>query len=528
VLDPEGTAACARNSGRAQKDSCSPRNPATPDLAADREVQDIYAALREHHRVEEQGFGRPIISRMVDGQRVIAAGSEAFTAEGSKSFRDFLYFYIKCIFSHDWFAAEEAKPIDHRHPLVQWLIEQRQYLASSDNPRTLQLTSLCYAYLNLSYNLYLIAHNNGAVHQLLIQRLKKTDQFLGAYYEAFVTGAMIRAGFDIALEDETDSTRSHCEFTATYRKTGQKYSVEAKLRRSKKHPPDICDQLHKALRKHAQHARIVFIELNLAVERKAALGLLANVFAIARQREHEIKVDGQPAPPAYVFVTNCPIGSIQTERTFTAVADAFRMPDFQGGRMPGNFHEALEWRARHRGVLDLAESLVDHLHVPRDFEGYVSSTTVTEPRHRFLRIGESCSLMTQAGEFAGVLIAAAVLVAYQEVMCCVRQVDGLILTIGVPLTGLEIQTYYTSPDTFFGVRLGPPGEIYNPFKLYDWLLECHRQNSKEHFLTRLFRGAHDIEDLKHRSQEELAQIYAERTTQAVLIPNSRLKCERVR
>jgi hypothetical protein len=97
----DGNTTCPCGSGKAHKDCCWPAAASTPDVRDDDETQEVYAALREHHRIEEQGFGRPIISRMLDGQRVIIAGSEIYTADDSKSFRDFLYSYIKCNFSHD-------------------------------------------------------------------------------------------------------------------------------------------------------------------------------------------------------------------------------------------------------------------------------------------------------------------------------------------------------------------------------------------------------------------------------------------
>jgi hypothetical protein len=59
--------------------------------------------------------------------------------------------------------------------------------------------------------------------------LKDINQFQGARYEIYVTASFVRAGFEVELENETERTTSHCEFTATHR-TGAKYSVEAKSR----------------------------------------------------------------------------------------------------------------------------------------------------------------------------------------------------------------------------------------------------------------------------------------------------------
>jgi hypothetical protein len=49
----------------------------------------------------------------------------------------------------------------------------------------------------------------------------------------FVAASLLRAGFDIAFEDESDSRTSHCEFTATSKRTGRSFSVEAKSRHRK-------------------------------------------------------------------------------------------------------------------------------------------------------------------------------------------------------------------------------------------------------------------------------------------------------
>src|SRR5437764_1422998 len=82
------------------------------------------------------------------------------------------------------------------------------------------------------------------------------DQFLPAIYETRVAAALIQAGFEVTFEDEGDSTATHCEFTASFPKTGKKFSVEAKLRRPNKDPVDVGNQLYEALRKEADYPRI--------------------------------------------------------------------------------------------------------------------------------------------------------------------------------------------------------------------------------------------------------------------------------
>ena len=45
---------------------------------------------------------------------------------------------------------------------------------------------------------------------------------------------------------------THCEFVATHRRTGKKFSVEAKMRRPDKALIDVGNQLYAALKKDAE------------------------------------------------------------------------------------------------------------------------------------------------------------------------------------------------------------------------------------------------------------------------------------
>jgi hypothetical protein len=106
--------------------------------------------------------------------------------------------------------------------------------------------------------------------------LRHPDQFQGARYELLATSACIRAGFDIRLENETDTSRKHPEFEAVDRQTGASIWVEAKSRhrsgilgRSGRRIPDaelkadITQLLDSALAKAPSGAFVIFIDLNL-------------------------------------------------------------------------------------------------------------------------------------------------------------------------------------------------------------------------------------------------------------------------
>jgi hypothetical protein len=89
-----------------------------------------------------------------------------------------------------------------------------------------------FAFLSFAHDLFTLS-DNAKVQKSLFDRLRKPDQYQGARYEMFVAASLLRAGFKIAFEDESDSRTSHCEFTATSKQTGRSFSVEAKSRQRK-------------------------------------------------------------------------------------------------------------------------------------------------------------------------------------------------------------------------------------------------------------------------------------------------------
>jgi hypothetical protein len=108
------------------------------------------------------------------------------------------------------------------------------------------------------------------------KRLRRPTESQGARYEVAVAATMIRAGFDLQLENEKDSNRRHPEFLATHRKTGQVLAVEGKSR----HLPgvlgragrpiererfrlDIRGLLRDALAKPVAHPYAIFIDANM-------------------------------------------------------------------------------------------------------------------------------------------------------------------------------------------------------------------------------------------------------------------------
>ncbi len=472
----------------------------------------------ELQRLLQQGRGRPIVAQKFNGEWYVASGSKLHHSPKWKTFQDFLFSYIQDVLGPDWANPQFKLPREKRHPLLQWHEDVGHYLkAHSGRGGGAPMTALPAAYLGVAYSLYLISHNNGKVHDLLLHRLRHKDQFFGAYFETIVAGFMIRAGFDIELEDETDSNRSHCEFTATHRASGQKLSVEAKMRVSTAQPPDLTRQLHKALQKRALHSRLVFIEVNDEVSSPDAAGqekLLLAVLADLRSRESELTVDRQPAPPAYLVVMNNPPATVARPHAPGFMVEGFKMPDFRVEGIHSSFREALEARERHAAMCALCDDLKDFSKIPVTFDGDTVAFAGRAPKNRLL-IGNRYSMPGPGGEtVVGELVQGFVIPERKSAWCILTN-EGKNLVVEMPLTDAELKAYEESPRTFFG-REERDKQITDPLKLYDWIYDGYRHNTKEHLLKLLTRmRCDDVAKLASRTQEELARIYAERQAEVI-------------
>ena len=139
------------------------------------------------------------------------------------------------------------------------------------------MTGATRAFVNLAYNIYLIAHHAGKggndIVKGYIDRLKsaRSDTFIGALFETYAAAAFLKAGFELEFENERDGTVSHVEFVALYPETGKLFSVEVKARERSVGSEEVDDfkrlrvgnKLNKALGKKAMHPRVVMIEVNV-------------------------------------------------------------------------------------------------------------------------------------------------------------------------------------------------------------------------------------------------------------------------
>ncbi|MGX9143481.1 hypothetical protein [Mesorhizobium sp. 128a] len=322
-------------------------SPAAEGLSRVVGNSDFNAAVAVSQK-REYGYGKLPESWVRDGDRHVRVKDITYKSPYWRTFNDFLFSFLEISFGRDWWQLERSKPFENRHPIAQQFSQFEEAEQSSSRGRTglfsVEPTGPMAALLSLAYDLYLCAHNE-TIPKLLLERLKSPQHYEGALYEAHVIGIFARAGFVIAFEDETDSRQSHCEFIATNKGTGRKFSVEAKAVTSRSaragtsaEPPRFRGKLYDALLKHADHPRMVFIEINRAISAKDSIPEWAPHFVEqVRQAEYDMMVGDAPASPAYLYVTNRPllVGGSKAKVGYEVGSAGFKIADFPPERLRG-------------------------------------------------------------------------------------------------------------------------------------------------------------------------------------------------
>jgi hypothetical protein len=248
---------------------------------------EILAAFERQTRAERErqatfGDVRQIIHTDFQGYKIVAVGSTIYWSNKWRTFVDFLFYYIVKVLGADWGNAESAKAYSDRHVILQWyqhVQEFRQrHRAGANGLKTGNPDGPTRAYLALAYDLYIVG-DSLLLQGKLVKRLRHKDQFQGARYELAVAATMIRAGFELTLEDEGDVTVKHPEFQATHKRTLETFAVEAKSRHRKgvlgrdgkplsreAFRVGITDLLRKAITKRGKLPYIIFIDANMPPE----------------------------------------------------------------------------------------------------------------------------------------------------------------------------------------------------------------------------------------------------------------------
>lgn len=505
---------CPCGSGKKYKKCCLNKDSSEEDFS----LQFARLQAQQKQIEKQQGLGRSIISIEHKGYRFIAVGSRLYYSKNWKTFHDFLFEYIKSIFGKEWGEAELKKPFEERHPILQWLKLANDYMRENKGGEgqihSAPITGAISAVINLSYNLYLLAHN-AKIQDYLIHRLKNKDQFNGALYETYVAGLLIMAGFTLEMEDENDSRSSHCEFTATARETGEKYSIEAKARQPFKKDVGIGNQLYEALKKEARYKRVIFIDANIP----DMVESLQKITDELKEKESTLTVNGQPAPLAYIFITNHSYAYDLTGCRFErgGFAHGFKIEDFSVDAKFYNIREALEVRKKHKDMESLITSMKEHGEIPVTFDGEIPEFSFNdEAKKNRLLIGNRYLIPDgQGNSVEGILTNATVSEEEKKIWGVYQISSGKQIICVNPMSEEELRAYKKYPDTFFGVPLKQGGKANDPLELFDFLYDSHKRTSREKLLE-FMKSSSDFETLKDLPHEELLITYCERLVYSIV------------
>ncbi len=494
----------------------------------------------QRRREQQQGLGRPIISGQVSGQRVVAVGGRLYHSTKWQTFHDFLRDYLLGSLGPEWANAEQAKPVEERHPILRW------YAQASKQAKSLQvaegamisgpMTGAMRAFMNLAYNIYLIAHhgNGQEMADIYLRRLRsaRADDFTGALFETYAAAAFLKAGFKLAYEETAPRSTSCVEFVATWPTTGEHFSVEVKSKVNSVGAIEPLDnpnewkrlrvgaKLVKALSKNAAHTRVVMIEINvpdLLTEVDRLEGWAAAAVSQIRGNETATRPDGSLYPPAYVFVTNHAFHHYMTGTgaNMQVVADGFRIPDFGPDVRYRGYAEVLDARERHAGMMALIKSIRTHYEIPATFDGELPGTLIAPNAIPRLRIGQRYLLPDGSGtDVPGRLISATVLEAEKLAYGIYELDDGRKIIATSPLTPEELEDHRRYPDTFFDAVTPVVAKAKTFVEKCDFLFKIYQHSTREKLLE-FMATATDIERLRTLGQRDLAIIYCERMAQAM-------------
>jgi hypothetical protein len=496
-------------------------------------------AANERIRQEQQGLGKPIIADRFHDYQIVAVGNTIHWSKKAKTFPDFLGEYVKHVLGEDWGNAELAKPLEQRHPLLQWYDSYCRYqtatIAVPGHIADAEVTGVVASYLGTAYGLYLLGHNV-ELQTRLIKRLKNPRAFQGAYYELIVANTLIRAGFKLILEDETDSSVKHCEFGAISQRTGKKYWVEAKMRgvvgflgrdtsdgTSDPNPMSaMVRHLNEALRKPAVNHRLIFIDLNteLVIGSDGQPSWMPRVFQRLERFEQKELAAGLSA---YVFVTNVPFHRSLGQSTHVAVAPfGLGIPDFN---RPGCYRlsETYRQRREHVDAFDILNAFAKYPQLPSTFDGSLRSAAHggTPP----VVIGETYAFRgiknlpgSPEGDLVGTVTAAAVVESDKMVFIGVKDtLSGGSFLLKEPMTDQQLADYRAHPESYFGKLQYVGKQANTPYELFEFFMESCKSLGRETLLQRLANRP-NVTTLAAMSSDDLLAEYCEGMVAATPMP----------
>jgi hypothetical protein len=302
-------------------------------------ISNAERVARLQRQLSAFGGARSPLDQQIDGMRLVVAGPQILEIPSTWTFHEFLFSYGQSQLGTDWITNNIGN-----HPLVTHLVKGtagiRPKGAGDGKFVPATMNGDLFAFLSFAYDLFTLA-DNAEVQKSLFERLRMSDQYQGARYEMFGAASLLRAGFKIAFEDESDSRISHCEFTATSKQTGRSFSVEAKSRHRKSPYADdktfpqsgMYRLIQRALAKNANHERIIFADVNLPSDDKPVFqqNWHQEVAATLNQLEQNQRPN-DPWPQAIIFFTNrktSPWSDETTGGNSTVLVTAINHPFFK-------------------------------------------------------------------------------------------------------------------------------------------------------------------------------------------------------
>jgi hypothetical protein len=466
---------------------------------------------QEIQRQRQQGHGRPIISTEIHGTRLVTVGNRLALAKNCQTFHDFLHKYILAALDKEWCEAEARKLPADMHPIMYWrwvFFQQVNGLAKRENGiKTGPMSGAAALFFHLAYGLYTLAHN-AELQSELLRRLKNTATFNGARHEVFVAASFVRAGFDIEFEDESDRSSTHCEFTATFKKTGRKFSVEAK-RREGRNRERFGHLINNALAKCANHERVIFLEMNWEDPARGLEPPPFHDFILRRLRRMELNLQLASQPPAYIFVTNNPheFDLEGPHARCSATCEGFKIPTFKGG-LRGTLREAIDARENHIEMHSLIESMTEHSNIPATFDGDLPEALAGQLENRIL-VGASYIVPDgKGGECEAIVEDVVVNEPEKNAQCIALLTNGMRAIFTIPMSDVELEVWRKYPDTFFGVSKQRKTRADTPMALYDFFFETQLQVDRAKLLEAM-GAAPNFDELLQLDHRRLASIRAE-------------------
>jgi hypothetical protein len=472
-------------------------------------------------RRHQQGQGRPIIAAKVADHQIVAVGSTIYYSKNWKTFPDFLGSYIFAKLGKDWVEAELAKPIEARHPIMQiqeqYVAYQRATFKKAGEVVAADITGVVASYLGTAYALYLLDHNV-ELQARLIHRLKDRGQFQGAYYELIVASILIRAGFTLTLEDETDADSKHCEFSAISKQTGAKYWVEAKMRavagmlgrtaadggKEGKPLARLIKHLNDALAKPADDQRLIFIDVNtpsLLTEDGMPDWLEP---AMKRLEKYERNERPENAT-AYVWVTNVDFHRRpDSAPAFSASPFGLGMPDFN---RPGMIRvtDAYRRRKQHSDAHVIGESLQNYSRLPTTFDGKVPSESLGNDEER-IKSGETY-FFARVGDQGTLGTVTSVMVDETKKEMFIGLQNGVI--IRGPISDVALSEYKEFGVAYFGqVPTTKIKQPKNELEWFTWFMDAYKDAPRRNMLEWLSPNR-DRQELENLSDDDLRMVYCE-------------------